>query len=226
MRHGGVEKLTVGIHAAREFRGCALLPSRQSSRFSTGVLLDSTPSALRICCTPMLASHPTRAFQRVALAGLVVLFLDQLTKWIVRQKLSQNAEYDVLDGFFKFVHWGNTGAAWSLLRQNNNMLAFFSAMAIFALWYFRRYFEYHRIPGQIALGLLFGGIVGNLIDRLIHDHVVDFLRFYWRTRTGDEIGFPAFNVADSCICTGVGIIIWMSWTASPTRPEVQEQSET
>jgi signal peptidase II len=65
------------------------------------------------------------------------------------------------------------------------------------------------------LGLLFGGIVGNLLDRIIHEHVVDFLRFYWIRRSGAELGFPAFNVADSAICTAVAILLILSWQADP-----------
>ena len=157
-----------------------------------------------------------RPSQVLLSAASFVLAADQLTKWIVRQKLPlQTDEFVVLDGFFRFVHWHNTGAAWSLLQNNNALLAVFSSAAIFALWHFRRHFEYQRQAGQLALGLLFGGIVGNLLDRLVHTHVVDFLRFYWITRTGAEIGFPAFNIADSAICTSVGILILLSWSATP-----------
>ena len=68
----------------------------------------------------------------------------------------------------------------------------------------------HRL-GQWALGLMFGGIVGNIIDRLVHHHVVDFLYFHVQTRSGNEAGFPAFNVADSGICIGVGLMFLLSW---------------
>ena len=59
------------------------------------------------------------------------------------------------------------------------------------------------------------GILGNLIDRLIHGHVVDFLYFHVIRRDGVEVGFPALNVADTAICTGVGIIFLLSWMARP-----------
>jgi signal peptidase II len=65
--------------------------------------------------------------------------------------------------------------------------------------------------GQISLGLIFGGIAGNLFDRLHHQRVIDFLRFYLHRRSGEEIGFPAFNIADSAICVGVGLLILISW---------------
>ena len=147
--------------------------------------------------------------------ALTILGLDQLTKWMVMRWMEFGAEQTILEGFFKLVHWGNTGAAWSIFRHHNNWLAVFSAIAMLALWGWRRHFEYHQRLGQIALGLLFGGIVGNLLDRIVHEHVVDFLRFYWNRRSGAELGFPAFNVADSAICTAVAILLILSWQAEP-----------
>ena len=149
------------------------------------------------------------------LLAMTILGLDQLTKWMVMRWMEFGAEQTVLEGFFKLVHWGNTGAAWSIFRQHNNWLAVFSSMAMLALWRWRRQFEYHQRPGQIALGLLFGGIIGNLLDRIVHEHVVDFLRFYWVRRSGAELGFPAFNVADSAICTAVALLLILSWQAEP-----------
>lgn len=153
---------------------------------------------------------------RLTLAvGLGILALDQSTKWMVMRGMEFGAEKTLLEGFFKLVHWGNTGAAWSIFRHHNNWLAVFSSVAMLALWRWRRQFEYHHRQGQIALGLLFGGIVGNLLDRIVHEHVVDFLRFYWIRRSGAELGFPAFNVADSAICTAVAILLILSWQAEP-----------
>ena len=149
------------------------------------------------------------------LLAMTILGLDQLTKWMVMRWMEFGAEQTVLEGVFKLVHWGNTGAAWSIFRHHNNWLAVFSSLAMLALWRWRRQFEYHQRPGQIALGLLFGGIIGNLLDRIVHEHVVDFLRFYWVRRSGAELGFPAFNVADSAICTAVALLLILSWQAEP-----------
>jgi signal peptidase II len=158
---------------------------------------------------------PISADRLTLVLAFSILGLDQLTKWMVMRWMEFGAEKTILDGFFKLVHWGNTGAAWSIFRHHNNWLAVFSAIAMLALWRWRRQFEYHHRLGQIALGLLFGGIVGNLLDRIVHEHVVDFLRFYWNRRSGAELGFPAFNVADSAICTAVGILLILSWQAEP-----------
>lgn len=67
------------------------------------------------------------------------------------------------------------------------------------------------------MGLLFGGITGNIIDRLFRHHVVDFLRFYLVQRGGTEIGFPAFNVADMAICGGVGLLFVLAYKAEQNR---------
>ena len=82
--------------------------------------------------------------------------------------------------------------------------------ALLALFLSRHLFDYSKPLSQIAFGLIFGGIVGNLIDRLHAGHVIDFIYFYTE-RGGREIGFPAFNVADSAICTGVGLVFLITW---------------
>jgi signal peptidase II len=149
--------------------------------------------------------------KRMALLAVGVLFLDQLTKLLVLKYLGYAEQRVIISGFFKFVHWGNTGAAWSLFYGNNRLLAGISLLALLALFFSRHHFDYHTALGQLALGLMFGGIIGNLVDRLRMGHVIDFLRFYLEQRGGGEIGFPAFNVADAAICSGVGLLFLISW---------------
>jgi signal peptidase II len=98
-----------------------------------------------------------------------------------------------------------------MFSGNNGVLAVVAIIAVIALFLARRHFDAHRVGGQISLGLIFGGIIGNLIDRLRVGHVVDFLYFYIIRRDGSEAGFPAFNVADSAICVGVGLLFILSW---------------
>lgn len=143
--------------------------------------------------------------------ALAVLALDQLTKLAVLSLLGLLHERVILDGFFKFVHWGNTGAAWSLFADNTKTLALVSLAALVILYCVRHHFDTGTLASKIALGLLFGGIMGNLVDRVFRDHVIDFIRFYMIQRGGGEVGFPAFNIADSAICVGVGILFWISW---------------
>ena len=151
--------------------------------------------------------------RRIAALALVIFALDQFTKWLVLRSLETGDEKIIVPGFFKFVHWGNTGAAWSLFSGNNYTLAFVALFALVALFLTRHHFDSHTLPGQIAFGLIFGGIAGNLTDRLLPSRhaVVDFLYFYLQPRGGNEVGFPAFNVADSAICTGVALIFLITW---------------
>ena len=166
---------------------------------------------------------------RMALVGFAITALDQATKFFVRDYLGDQPylrEKIVIDGFFRLVHWGNTGAAWSLFHNNNELLTIVSLVALLVLFLNRRHFDAHLPLGQLSLGLIFGGIIGNLMDRINVGHVTDFLYFYVNRRNGSELGFPAFNVADSAICIGVGLLFILSWkkdsgdaAANPALPK-------
>ncbi len=156
--------------------------------------------------------------RRIAAVALAVLALDQFTKFLVLEFLGYREEKILVPGFFKFVHWQNTGAAWSLFGGRNGMLAVIAVLALVILYFTRHHFESRTLLGQFAFGLVIGGIMGNLIDRVFRQHVVDFLYFYLQQRGGNEVGFPAFNVADSAICTGVGLVFLLTWRYEhPTR---------
>ena len=149
--------------------------------------------------------------RRIATIALLVLALDQLTKFLVVRWLPGSQEKVIVYGFFKFVHWQNTGAAWSLFRGSNGWLALVAVLALVILVLSRHHFDSRTFLSQVAFGFISGGIVGNLIDRLFREHVVDFIYFYLLQRGGGEWGFPAFNIADSAICTGVGLIFLFTW---------------
>ncbi len=159
--------------------------------------------------------------KRIVGIAAAAFALDQLTKLIVVSTFALNERRNVFDGFFSLVYWGNTGSAMSMFYDSNKALAGIAAAALVALWFGRRHFESHRPPGQIALGLLFGGIAGNFLDRLLpqRQHVVDFLYFHLHQRGGGEAYFPAFNVADTEICTGVGLLLLFTWQTSPATSE-------
>jgi signal peptidase II len=145
--------------------------------------------------------------------ALPLLVLDQLTKWLIIWNIPFGAELPVIPGFFSIVHTTNTGAAFGLFRGNNT---FFIALALaavavvlFLLWRDaraagsgRRLFPITRV----SLNLLLAGVIGNLIDRLIHGQVIDFLHFYL-----GAYAWPSFNVADSCICVAAGLLILASF---------------
>jgi signal peptidase II len=161
----------------------------------------------------MSGSH----LKRILLVASLVWLGDRVTKLIVLMTLGYAQQIDIVKGFFKLVHWGNTGAAWSLFYGNNKILAVVSLLALGALFLSHRHFDSHTALGQVALGLMLGGILGNLMDRVTIGHVIDFLYFYVRWHGREELGFPAFNVADTAICTGDGLIFLDSLRNEP-RP--------
>jgi len=158
--------------------------------------------------------------RRIGVIALLLYGLDQLTKWLVLGILPLGQERVIIEGFFKFVHWGNTGAAWSMFRGNNALLAIVALVALLVLFLTRHHFESKTLTGQIAFGLIFGGILGNLTDRLMpsRQHVIDFIYFFIERADGRELGFPAFNIADSGICIGVALVFWVTWRSERPRP--------
>ena len=154
---------------------------------------------------------------RVAALACGVLVADQITKLILTRFLSFQMEKVIVPGFFKLVHWGNTGAAWSCFAGNNRWLTVVAVLALVVLYLARHHFDARSPLGQVSFGLLFGGILGNLIDRVRVGHVIDFLYFYMKRAGGAEIGFPAFNIADSAICIGVSLIFYNTWRTKATK---------
>jgi signal peptidase II len=139
--------------------------------------------------------------------GLVILALDQVTKVIVEQRFYLGESIPVLP-FFSLTYVRNQGAAWGMLQGAHYFLAGFAVVALVVIGVFwRRLFGNDRrfLP---LVGVLFAGIIGNLIDRVRLGYVVDFLDFHW-----GSYHFPCFNVADSAICLSVfGIILLQWWT--------------
>ena len=164
----------------------------------------------------MAAAQPvfSKSTRRIAALAAGVFALDQFTKWLVLRLTVEGDEIVVIPGFFNLAHRANTGAAWSLFTGNNAILAGVALVAVVALFLARHHFHARRLTGQFALGLIFGGILGNLTDRLLPGRhaVVDFLHFYLQRRGSYvPLDFPAFNVADSAICTGVALIFLINW---------------
>jgi signal peptidase II len=151
--------------------------------------------------------------------ALTVFTLDQVTKaWInARMPLGTYGPpggITVIDGFFYLIHVGNTGAAWSLLSGRSTLLATLAVVTLAAIFWWRRTLALRVRTVQVAFGLLVGGIAGNLVDRLLHGHVIDFLDFHF----GSYV-YPTFNVADSGICVGVGL--YLLWSLRHPAPPAE-----
>ncbi|MBM3774544.1 MAG: signal peptidase II [Acidobacteria bacterium] len=137
----------------------------------------------------------------------VVFAFDRVTKWIIRVQVSAFDRHPVIPGFFDIVHSENRGAAFGLLSEASPqwralLLVGVSLLALGIvggmLWNASRLDR----PTFYGLALIFGGALGNLFDRILHGQVTDFLEFY----VGEYV-WPAFNVADSAITIGCGLLL-------------------
>jgi signal peptidase II len=155
-------------------------------------------------------------YWRLTAIAASVLAADQATKAWIAAHLPFNAYGDgagairVVRGFFYIVHVGNTGAAWSLFSGRSFVLATLAAATLVAIFVGRRALGLAAPRAQGCFGLMCGGIAGNLADRLVRGHVVDFLDFHF----GSYV-YPTFNLADSAIC--VGVVLYAAYSLRPPR---------
>ncbi|PYJ28398.1 MAG: signal peptidase II [Verrucomicrobia bacterium] len=141
----------------------------------------------------------------ISFVSLPLYALDQLTKQFVLRWIDPYAARIIVPDFFTLVNVTNTGAAFGSFRGNNT---FFIIISIVALVVVATLLARKRQPDpwrDLSLALLLAGILGNLTDRLLYGHVIDFLLFNLHIRYADP--WPAFNVADSCISIAVVLFI-------------------
>ncbi len=141
--------------------------------------------------------------------SLPLYAIDQFTKYLVLRSISPYEAHTVLPDFFSLVNVTNDGAAFGSFKGNNLLFIVISGVAlvvVLALLVRRRQADAWR---DISLALLLAGILGNLTDRLLYGHVIDFLLFNLHVRYADP--WPAFNVADSCISIAVVLFITHSF---------------
>ena len=147
-----------------------------------------------------------RWFIGIALIGIL---LDQLTKELILANMSLHQSIELLENFVHITSVRNPGAAFGILADNSLRIPFFILVSVVAslgiLWYLRRE-QGGNLRLQIGLSLIFSGAVGNLIDRIRFGEVIDFIDVHWY-----QYHWPAFNVADSAICIGVGLLLVDSW---------------
>ena len=141
--------------------------------------------------------------------ALPLYALDQLSKWWIVKNFAPFEQRVVVENFFDLCYWMNTGAAFSLGTGNNWFFIVLSFVALAGILVFYARGVFHDTFSRWAAALLVAGILGNLTDRLLHGHVVDFLLFDLHVRFAHP--WPAFNVADSCICIAVGLFLIASF---------------
>jgi signal peptidase II len=138
---------------------------------------------------------------------LAVLVADQLTKQIIRTTLPVHETVNVIPGFLDLTHVQNTGAAFGLLNAADFpykpvVMIGIAAIALLAIAAYGAQLGFQERLARFGLSLILGGAFGNLIDRAIIGHVVDFVDVYWRSSH-----FWAFNVADAAISVGAALVL-------------------
>jgi signal peptidase II len=136
--------------------------------------------------------------------ALIVVLLDQLTKVMVMRSMAYGDSHTVTS-FFNIVYWQNKGAAFSFLHaaagwQRWMFVGLGAVAAVFIVWMLGRHGGQRMFSW--ALALILGGAVGNVIDRVWHGYVIDFIQVHWK-----DMAFPSFNVADSAITIGAALLI-------------------
>ncbi len=132
--------------------------------------------------------------------ALILIFIDQLSKWLAVIFLQGEGTVDVIPYLFNIVYVENRGAAWGMFSEQRWVFILVSSVAIIALLAF---LFIERPKNKLLLWSLFlilAGGVGNMIDRILLGYVVDFIEFAF-------MDFPVFNIADSCVCIGAALLI-------------------
>ncbi|EIA21299.1 signal peptidase II [Listeria fleischmannii] len=136
------------------------------------------------------------------LITLAVLIVDQFTKWLVVQNMEIGEQITVIPNFLYWLSYRNNGAAWSILE--GKMWLFYAITIIVVgiiIYIMQKYAKGHTLF-SISLALILGGALGNFIDRVLHQEVVDFIATVW-----GNYHFPIFNIADASLSVGVVLML-------------------
>lgn len=139
--------------------------------------------------------------------AIIVLLLDRIAKWAIASNIALHDSVVVIPGFFRLTHVQNTGAAFGLFADSSaqwkvGALVSFSVLALIVVSALLWKNSHSLSTTTIGLSLILGGAMGNLWDRMVSGHVVDFLDFYV-----GSYHWPAFNVADSAIVIGAILLV-------------------
>lgn len=135
------------------------------------------------------------------LLSIIIIGIDQLTKWIVKSKMELYEQIPIIENFFYFTSHRNSGAAWGILQGKMTFFYIVTVLVVIGIiYYMEKYARSYKLLA-FSLSLILGGTLGNFIDRLLYQEVVDFLDF--KIFSYD---FPIFNIADSALVVGVILV--------------------
>lgn len=131
---------------------------------------------------------------------LVIGGLDQLTKHLMQGWLAPDKTFPIFQDILHFSYTENTGAAWGMLKDARWVFMLISTIAILGMLAYLIFAKNQSRGSKIAIALICGGGIGNMVDRILLGYVIDFIDFRL-------INFPLFNLADSCVCIGAFLFV-------------------
>lgn len=141
-------------------------------------------------------------YNKLIITSLGVLLIDMLSKVLIKHFILLGIRIKIIKGFLYITYVKNTGAAFSIFRNNTLFLIILSIVIIGLLFYYLSKKIYLSKLENISYGLILGGAIGNLFDRIIYGYVIDFIDIYIF-----KFDYPVFNIADMAIVIGVIILI-------------------
>lgn len=149
-------------------------------------------------------SSRRRELAVLLVTALVWLVADQVTKALVEGNVALGDQVDVLGNLVVIWHVQNTGSAFSLFQFEGSLILFYAVhlVALGMVVYFHRAFHGRSLWLQVILGIVLGGSIGNLFDRLRHGYVTDFISVGF-----GDVRFPTWNIADAGITVGIGLLV-------------------
>ncbi len=146
-------------------------------------------------------------YTRLFCTAVVVLILDQITKLWIINTVEPGTYIDpppipVIPGFYYIVHIYNTGGAWGSFAGGSFWLGLLGLAVVIGIFIFRKKLGLEQVSMQYSIGLLVGGVLGNVIDRFSYGHVIDFIDIHL-----PGYRWPAFNIADAAIFSGIAIYV-------------------
>ena len=155
--------------------------------------------------------------RRIFAISIIVFAIDQITKNVLSVILTINEDIIMIKDFFYITLINNYGAAWSMMQNMTPIIIVGSIIALIIIYRYMYSFKMNK-KNIIAFGLLTGGILGNLIDRIFQGYVIDFLNFHIF-----GYNFPVFNFADIAIVIGVVLLIWAILKVEDKKHETREK---
>ncbi len=151
--------------------------------------------------------------EKIYSIAAITIMIDQVIKLLIRTKMELNSSIPIIPNIFNLTYVENKGAAFSILQNTQILLIIIGLVFLYIIDYYIKKEKKFSKLSIVSLGLIIGGIIGNLVDRILLHAVVDYLDF-------TLINFPIFNIADSCITIGVILFI-----ISTIKEEIKEKKK-